>query len=392
MATKYSLANYLSTKSLLNGIEYVFAYDTKDLDSETKRNAIKKDIMSRPEWKDAAEIFKHLNKNKIFKAKYEEAFIFIIYCIIIGPDIERITSVNDVKGGSPNILLALVVDNPFNSIILSAIMICIFCMYMIVQDINHQLESMNIMVTPQSSTDALDKLMDSPEYTRYENNVLDYYNLTQEEQDEVSLMDYKINQLEKNLFPKKLNLFNAFLLGYGLHDIGEGMLQYINDDLAQRRHFLEQMTSEYLLDKGVEIVQEVIATRKPETLLEKAMFVVRGHEEVKRTIEDTGRSLEKRFKRSKNDFKHLLNNLEVEIEHNYHSARIGVTRKIDDYYHVLKVPCFIMYKLVAIYVGKIVYKKIRKSLEDGKKKRGRPKGSNSTKQRITQGGKTLQKT
>ena len=121
------------------------------------------------------------------------------------------------------------------------------------------------------------------------------------------------------------------------------------------------------------------------------MFVVRGHEEVKRTIEDTGRSLEKRFKRSKNDFRHLLNNLEVEIEDNYQTALIGVTRKIDDYYHMLKVPCFIMYKLVAIYVGKIAYKKIRKSLKHAKEKRSRSKGSNSTKQRITQGGKKTKK-
>lgn len=386
------IKKYISANSILNGIEYVYSYDDKDLNSVSKRNAIKEEIMGRPEWNDAVEIFNIINKKNVFKKKYHNAFIFIIYCIIIGPDIKKVSTTKHMKGGAPNALVQFIARSPFNIMLITGIMMCLFSMYVIVEDINYQLESQNIYVDPVSNNEALDKLMDSPEYATYEKNLLDYYGLSEEDQDSVNLMEYKIKSLEKRMFPKKLNLFNAFTLGFALNDVGKGLLQYVNNKMEIQREFLEEITSEYLRDKTTIVVDNVLVTRQPNTLLEKLNYVINGNEELKRTIEDTGKNIKKQLKRSKNDFKHLLSNLEVEIEDNYNSALTRISRKIDDYHNLLSYPCYIMYTLILTYVATKISRAAASSmntttnnalLEDVKKPRGRPKGSKDTRPRIT---------
>lgn len=377
------LSKYLTLQSFMNQIHYVYSYDNKDLDSNAKRNSIKNEIMSRSEWKDAVEIYEHLNKSNIFKPKYNDAFTFLIYCFMISPDIRKIST----KGGNPNSLVAIIKSKSYNCTVLIVLMAMFFMFYVIIDDINRAIESQNIYINPSANNEALDKLMDSPEYAKYEKNVKNYYGITQDEQDETDLVQYKLNTLISNSFAKKFTLFSIFLPGFAIKDLGDALFERAKSELHFQLETWNEIMSEYIASKGAIILEEVVEKRNAPTIMDKISAIRNPTKVWQRGVEDGRKIVQKNIKHVRSDFMHEMERLYTEIESNFDSSVTNINRKIEDYNDALSPFFWYFGSIFTLYVTSHIY--ARRGIEG--KKRGRPVGSKDKKPRITNKSKSKSK-
>jgi len=369
------LGKYLTLQSFINQLNYVFSYDDKDLDTQVKRKGIKKEIMARPEWKDAVEIYKDLNKSKIFKSKYDEAFTFLIYCFMISPDIRKIST----KGGNPNSLVAIIKSKSYNCTVVIVLMVMFFMFYVIIDDINRAIESQNIFINPTANNEALDKLMASPEYAKYEKNVKDYYNITQDQQDETDLVEYKLKTLQRNSFAKKLTLFSIFLPGFAMKDLGDALFDRAKSELHFQLETWNEIMTEYIASKGATILEEIVEKKKAPTMMDQITAIRNPTKLWKRGLEDGRKVVQKNIKHVRSDFMHEMESLYTEIESNFDSSVTNINRKIEDYNENLSPFFWYFGSIVSLYITSHVYAR----LGIKGKKLGRPTGSKDKKPRIT---------
>lgn len=369
------LGKYLTLQSFTNQLNYVFSYDDKDLDKKSKRDAIKKEIMARSEWKDAVEIYKHINKSKIFKSKYDETFTFLIYCFMISPDIRKIST----KGGNPNSLVAIIKSKSYNCTVVIVLMVMFFMFYVIIDDINRLIESQNIFINPTANNEALDKLMASPEYAKYENNVKEYYNITQDEQDETDLVEYKLKTLQRNSFAKKLTIFSIFLPGFAMKDLGDALFDRAKSELHFQLETWNEIMTEYIASKGATILEEIVEKKKAPTMMDQISALRNPTKVWKRGLEDGRKVVQKNIKHVRSDFMHEMESLYTEIESNFDSSITNINRKIEDYNEALSPFFWYFGSIVSLYITSHVYARL--GIEG--KKRGRPIGSKDKKPRIT---------
>ena len=369
------LDKYLTLQSFTNQLNYVFSYADKDLDKKSKRDAIKNEIMARSEWKDAVKIYKHLNKSKIFKSKYDEAFTFLIYWFMISPDIRKIST----KGGNPNSLVNIIKGKSYNCTVVIVLMVMFFMFYVIIDDINKAIESQNIYINPTANNEALDKLMASPEYAKYEKNVKDYYNITQDEQDETDLVQYKLNTLQRNSFAKKFTLFSIFLPGFAMKDLGDALFDRAKSELHFQLETWNEIMTEYIASKGATILEEIVEKKKAPTMMDQISALRNPTKVWQRGLEDGRKVVQKNVKHARSDFMHEMESLYTEIESNFDSSVTNINRKIEDYNEALSPFFWYFGSIISLYITSHVYARL--GIES--KKRGRPIGSKDKKPRIT---------
>ena len=376
MSIESVINRYFTTDALNNQFNYVFAYDKKDLFKgkylSNRGKQVKREIMSTPEWRTAENIYDSLliNSKPVFKKQYKHVFVFIIYAILISPDIKK------MAGGAPTDLMVLLSNPKTNKMYIFTIistLISLLVLYTVVDDLNRVIMSQNILYVPDVQGQAYEAFLNTPQYKKYEMlqmNDTAYKKLNSSELATFDLVEKQVQELSKNIMPQKISLLMLFTSQIHFSDIIKSISTHAEDQFKIRMDIFHDILYNYGNDAVVNVAKKSLTQEVQQNtdLLNILNTLWQPSKQLENMADDVMTNINDEWEKAANEINFHLSKLRIEAKQTLRLAVTSAQRKLENYIFYIQWIMRTMMFSVFGFAAKLVHDKTKKRI-------GRPVGS-----------------